>query len=191
MGKNRLKELRKSHGMTQEQLSEKTGLSVSYLSRLEASRRDLSIKNMTLIANALDCELRELLPAPTVPLVGYVGAGASVIPIDDYAKGVGIDDVEAPPAATRSTVAAQVRGDSMPGVAEDGWLIYWDERNDPPNERHFGKLCVVGLSDGRVLVKKLYQSKSQGLFTLISTGAEPIIDIVVEWAAPVSFIKPR
>ena len=127
----------------------------------------------------------------TVPLVGIIGAGGAINAIDDHEKGAGFDDVEAPPGASSSTVAAEVRGDSMPGVAEDGWLVYWDERGDPPSDRHVGKLCIVGLEDGRVLVKKLYRSKVHGLYSLISTGAEPILDVAVAWAARVSFIKPR
>lgn len=38
------------------------------------------------------------------------------------------DFASRPPDATETTVAALVRGDDMSGIAEDGDVIYWDDR---------------------------------------------------------------
>src|SRR5690606_31648593 len=101
-----------------------------------------------------------------------------------------IGEAEAPPKATPSTVAVEVRGDSMRGVAEDGWIVYYDDRREPVTDDLLGRLCIVGLADGRALIKKIQKGSSPGLFHLYSSSAEPIFDAPVEWAAKVNFLKP-
>ena len=53
------------------------------------------------------------------------------------------------------------------------------------------KLCVLGLADGRVLVKKLTSGGISGRYTLKSNTEPPIYDAAVEWAAPVKQMSPR
>ncbi|MGV8841349.1 MAG: S24 family peptidase [Bauldia sp.] len=125
-----------------------------------------------------------------VPIVGLAGAGpAGTVAFAENDGELG----EAPlaPNATHRTVAVEVRGDSMHGTAEDGWLIYYDDRRDPPDESLLAQLCVVGLADGRVLVKWLRSGRSRGLFDLESNSAPPLRDAAVEWAARVTAIVPR
>ncbi|HLO78168.1 MAG TPA: S24 family peptidase [Magnetospirillum sp.] len=127
--------------------------------------------------------------ALTVPLVGYVNAGATV---SMFAVGQGpFEEVEAPPGGTEHTVAVEVRGDSMAGMAEDRWIIYYNDRQEAPHEELYGKLCVIGLTDDRVLVKKLHPGRKPGRFDLYSTNGTPLLDQHVSWAAKVEWIKPR
>lgn len=58
---NRIKEIRARRGLTLEQLEEATGISASYLSRMEAGTRNLSVKNLELIAKALHTQPAQLL----------------------------------------------------------------------------------------------------------------------------------
>ena len=61
MYNNRMKEIRKEIGMTLEQLSEKTGISVGYLSHLERGTRDNpTICIMDKISYALGRSLQEV-----------------------------------------------------------------------------------------------------------------------------------
>jgi transcriptional regulator with XRE-family HTH domain len=124
----------------------------------------------------------------TVQIVGYVGAGAAII--FDQEGDVPLGEAPRPMGAGATTVAVRVRGESMPGSAEDGWLIYYDSRQDPVTEGLMGKLCVVGCTDGRVLVKKLYRGRSEGLFDLAPTIGSIEKDVAVRWAARVEWIKP-
>lgn len=126
-----------------------------------------------------------------VPLLGYVRAGAAayyyadadnpldwVPPIDD-----GTDD----------TVAVQIQGESL-GSFFDQWLVYYDEVRSPVTPDLIGKLCVVGLMDDRVVVKKIRRSKSKDprLFDLISNnGMDDITDVEIVWAARVKHMAPR
>lgn len=125
----------------------------------------------------------------TVPLVGVVEAGNTLVL---YADGQGpLGEVEAPPNATRSTVAVEVRGDSMRGIAENGWIVYYDDRREPVTDDLLGgRICIVGLADGRVLVKKLQRGSGPNRFHLYSESAEPLFDQEVSWAAKVTWIKP-
>lgn len=124
----------------------------------------------------------------TVPVVGYVGAGGSI----SYQEGQGpFGEAEMPPGEIGTTVVAvKVQGDSMSGLLEDGSTVYYDNRRDPPDETLFKKLCVVGLTDGRVLIKRLYPGRKPGHYDLHSTNAPVLIDEHVLWAARVSWIAP-
>lgn len=85
----------------------------------------------------------------------------------------------------------KVRGTSL-GPALDRWLVFYDRVEDPPKESLHGKLCVVGLPDGRILVKQLRKARVNGLWHLYSNYAdEPILDQEVIWAAPVRAMTPR
>lgn len=120
-----------------------------------------------------------------VPLKGYVGAGQAIYPIDDG----GDDLVDAPPTSNGSTVAVRVRGDSMLPLFEDGSLIYYS-RHLPPGEM-LNRRCVAKLADGRMLVKTLRRGAGEGFWTLTSTNSADIEDVVVEWVAPIDWIKPQ
>jgi phage repressor protein C with HTH and peptisase S24 domain len=56
---NRIREVRKSKHMTLDDLAEETGISTSYLSRIEAGSRELSLENAVRVARALECEVAD------------------------------------------------------------------------------------------------------------------------------------
>lgn len=125
-----------------------------------------------------------------VPVVGLVGAGpgGSVA----FAESDGeLGEAPTVPGVSDKTVAVEVRGESMRGTAEEGWLVYYDDRKTPPTESMLGQLCVVGLADGRVLIKWLHRGRGPGLYDLESASAPTIRDVAVEWAGLVTAIIPR
>ena len=123
-----------------------------------------------------------------VPLVGKVGAGAAAT-FFSAAQGP-FGEVPAPENATRDTVAVEIEGESL-GSFFDRWLVYYDDVRRPVTSDLIHKLCVVGLADGRVLIKKLERSKTRGLFHLLSQTEGPIFDAEVDWAARVKTMMPR
>jgi transcriptional regulator with XRE-family HTH domain len=124
----------------------------------------------------------------TVPIVGYAGAGGAVV----YSEGQGpFGEAVMPPGGSKATVAVVIRGDSMTPQLDDGWIVYYDDRHAPPTSALFGKLCVVGLSDGRILVRKLYPGRKPDHFDLLPTNGAIMQDQAVEWAARISFIAPN
>lgn len=137
-------------------------------------------------------EARPSLPAESeflVPVAGYVGAGASA---HYYAVSQGdLDRVPAPPDSDVHTVAVEIKGDSI-GPLFNQWLIFYDDVRSPVTPDLIGRLCVVGLTDDRVVVKKIRKSKTAGLFDLISNDdRENITGVKIVWAARVKHMAPR
>lgn len=121
-------------------------------------------------------------------LVGYVGAGSQA---HFYRDGQISEPVELPPGGGISTVAVEVRGGSMRGIADSGWLIYYDDLRSPPTDDLIGKLCIVETEDGKVLIKVLQRGRRKGRFDLESTTESTMHDQRLAWAARVTWIKPR
>lgn len=67
MSENRIKELRKSRGMTQVELAEKLGVTQGAIQKLENGVMDLTTKWMGTLATALEVRPYELLPKEWQP----------------------------------------------------------------------------------------------------------------------------
>lgn len=127
--------------------------------------------------------------APTVPIVGYVGAGAEVFPINDFEPGDGFNRAECPRGLNPATTeAVMVRGDSMLPI-DDGWVVFYSR--EPMTGQHIiGHLCVVQLDDGRGLIKQVRRGYTAEKYNLISTNATPMEDVSIRWATRVRAILP-
>jgi hypothetical protein len=124
-----------------------------------------------------------------VPIRGLAGAGpeGSVL----YSSGDGnFGEIEAPRDAKDTTEALEVRGNSMYGMANDGYLIFYEDKEEP-SENHMGHMCVCFLQDERVLVKFPSLGSAPGLFHLESVNAPMMRDIPVRHFAIVTDIKTR
>ncbi|MEP9370482.1 XRE family transcriptional regulator [Mesorhizobium sp. KR1-2] len=186
----RLRARMEAKGLSMRTLSMAAGLGNTFVRDMLERSRVPSIDKFAKIAKVLDTTVADLLGEQPdaqrfVPLMGYVGAGQAVYPIDDG----GGEMAEAPPEASESTVAVRIKGDSMLPAFEDGWLLYYS-RHLPPHEM-INRRCVVQLADGRILVKTIRRGAAQDVWTLTSTNAADIEDVVVEWAAPIDWIRPR
>lgn len=120
-----------------------------------------------------------------VRLAGYVGAAQEIYQFDEDGAGW----ADAPPGAVDGTEAVEVRGDSMLPLYKSGAILYYSKQLPP--EAMVGEQCVVRLEDGRVLIKTIRRGSSRGFYTLVSLNAPDIEDVVIEWAAPIDWIKPR
>jgi hypothetical protein len=139
------------------------------------------------IAHAFGVITDDLFTDRSAPVIGFVGAGDAA---HYYASGDSeLDRVRAPDNATENTVAAEIRGGSLGGFF-DGWLVFFDEVRSPITPDLLGELCVVGLPDDRVVVKKVQAARS-GLYHLISATEPPMLDQEVAWAARVTGMRPR
>ena len=186
---NRLRELRIKAGLSQDELARRMGTTRSQIVKLERGERRLTDKWIERAAQALGVPMAWIIEAATVPLVGLVGAGAQLV-FHHETHGP-FDEVEAPPSSSPGMVAVEVKGDSMRGLADDGWVLFYEDRREPVTDDQLGDLCVVVLPDGRMMVKKLQRGQAPGLFHLYSSNSDPIFDQPVAWAAKVVWIKPR
>lgn len=187
---------RKAMGKTLEDVAGALGMSPQNLGKIERGLVDLLPDHLAPLAAHLGIAPADLLREPTdstvasksVAVVGFVGAG-SVATL--FSEGQGpFDHVEPPSNANDNTVGLRVEGGSL-GPAWADAVIFYDDVRSPVTPDQHGRLCVVGLEDGRVLVKIL-RSAGDGTFHLFSnTLEEPMLNERVTWAARVKAAHPR
>lgn len=135
------------------------------------------------------------LPEPRSPkmvrLKGYVGAGSQA---HYYALAdQDLEEVEAPPGASDKTVAVEIKGSSM-GKALESWLVFYHDVRTPVSPEQINQLCVVGLADDRILIKRIERRKNgkRGFDLISNNPEEPTIeDAQIEWSALVTDLRRR
>lgn len=170
---SRITELREGRGLTLEQLAEIVGISTSYLWRLENEKRNLSLKNMTKIAQALDVKPEDLVaenpPQHRVPILTWVSAGAMAR--DDGQQDI-IGEADAAGLDPRGNwIALRVEGDSMDRISPPGSVIFVN-LND---KRLVTNACyIITNGDGEATYKRFRASPPR--FEPVSTNSahEPI-----------------
>lgn len=185
---NNLRKLRDNRGWTHQQAADAMGVSRGQFIKLERGERRLTADYIAMACRAFSVEPSEVLgERASVMIVGHVGAGEEAF----FADGQGpFGEVPAPSYATDSTVAVEIRGTSL-GELFDRWLVFYDDIRTPPTRDMMGRLCVVGLADGRVVVKKITRGHLPGTYTLLSNVGPPMYDLPVLWAATVNGMAPR
>jgi hypothetical protein len=177
-------------GKSRSGLAAALGRAPSAVTALLKGERKLKADEITVISAYLEFDPPTPQRSRSVPIIGIAGAGADGSIVFSEQEGA-YGEAPVPPGGTERTRAVEVRGESMRGIAEDGWLVYYDDRRDPPDSSMIGELCVVGLSDGRTLIKYLYPGTEAGLFNLESTTEATLRNVSIEWAAAVTAIIPR
>lgn len=127
----------------------------------------------------------------TAPVVGYVGAGEVVLPIDDYPIGQGFEHVDLPEGVFgEDIVAVRIRGDSMRPL-RNGWLIFYRRSQDGVPDECVNELCVCQVADGPCLVKEIRRGSKPGLYHLVSWthGVDILEDQRLDWAGLVLSVK--
>jgi transcriptional regulator with XRE-family HTH domain len=188
---NNLRALRESRSWSQDQAAQALETTRNQYAKLEGGSRRLSDVWIARAAAAYGVDAGDVVTdrRALVPVVGFVGAGSEA---HFYGESQGpLGDAPAPDGSTAQTIAVEVRGDSL-GSFFDGWLVFYDDVRSPITDDLIGRLCVVGLEDGRVLIKMIMRSKgNRELFDLHGQFGEPILDAAVTWAAPVKSFVPR
>lgn len=182
---SRVRAARKAKGLTQMQLAELAGCKQADIYRIESDE----IKNSKYLNAILEILDLSTSRRAMIPVVGYIGAGAEVLAIDDHAKGDGFEHVEAPPGMLNG-IALIVRGNSMAPVYKDGYTIFI-EKTLSAIDNLIGDDCYLQLADTRCFLKTLHYGTKPGTFTLLSYNAPPIENVIIERAYPIAYIKPR
>lgn len=181
-----VREAREARKWSQGELARKAGTSQQNVDRIERSETVHS-RALPAILAALGLSSASVERGKTVPLLGFVGAGAQMFAFDVHAGDEPLEEIQRPDGATDETVAVQVRGDSMKPAYKDGDVLYYDQQENGGLEHLVGDECVVRLADGRTFVKELRMTG--GRYWLYSHNAEPMLDVSIIWAAKVKWVK--
>lgn len=167
----RIKEARKSAGLTQLKLAKKTELSRSYIGDIEKDRYNPSVSTLQLIATATNTPLEDLLPStktvsPTgrgvrIPVLGRVVAG---IPIEAVEEILDYEEITPELAATGEFFALKIRGHSMEPRMMEGDVVIVRRQDDVDS----GDVAIVLVNGDEATVKRV-KKQPEGI-TLIATN---------------------
>lgn len=164
MEHNRLAEMRKRAGLTQQQLAEKIGVTQQTIWYYENDRREMKSSVLVELSKALGCSVSELLglgsmrgvvntsPSPSrqMPLVGRIAAGTPREAI--YQVGETHDAPEALWQAHPNGFWLTVSGNSMNRLFAEGTLVLID----PDEEVRNGDVGVVFVNGDDATLKRVY-----------------------------------
>lgn len=190
---NRIRHFRDQLDITIEELAELTGLSVSYVSRLESGERNLSVKNLNLFATALGVKSQELLPQEeeklqnVVPVMGRIGAGAEILPEDEQVPPEGLYEIETPFPIPDDAIAFEVAGESMwPRYDEGDIVICWKQGVNI--HEVLGWEAAVKTDTGKRYLKRVLKGATNGTYDLESHNAAPIRGVQIVWVAAIQSV---
>lgn len=183
-----LRQIRIESGQRQVDLIEATGLEKTTVWRYEQGRTSIFNDGARAIFGALGLKTDEAIVAavagaPRARLLGDVGAGAEVFPLDEDG-----DRLVAPPGMA-APVAVRVTGSSMTPAYQPGDILFAEEAAQVAHDV-VNRDCILQTADGKRLVKRVHRGSAPGLFRLFSYETQDLTDDVeLLWAAPVRWVQ--
>lgn len=193
---HRIKGLRKQKGLTQQEFAAKLGVTQPTVHRWEKGAFTPDDKMLEVLSDMAGVptavfrygEIRT--GRRMIPVAGHVGVGAEILPVADQTA----EEVDAPPDSGLYMVAVKVRGDAMLPAYADGDILFYGRDPglggvDPAT--CVGRDCVVKLVNGPTLVKRVALGGGRNTYLLMSFIAEPMVNVRLEWASPIRWVKRR
>ncbi len=118
-------------------------------------------------------------------IVGKVGTGGE---IRRFTGNPVLERIEAPQWSD-SPNAVEISGNSQLPL-QDGWLVFYGAEQQGVSEMCVGKLCVVQVKDGPLLLKTLHRGARKNRYRLESWDAPTQQNVKIAWAARVTDIRP-
>src|SRR6201993_2770298 len=133
----------------------------------------------------------DYLELNAVPIMGRVGAGASIGPEHEQVPPEGLGEIELPFPIAEETVAFEVVGDSMLPKYENGDVIvvYRDQRY--PLSSFYGEEAAVRVRSGERYLKTDERVNAANVVNLTSFNAKPITGVKLEWIGEICVTLPR
>src|SRR5213592_923578 len=133
----------------------------------------------------------EYLGLNSVPIMGRVGAGASIEPEHEQVPPEGLGEVELPFPIAEETIAFEVVGDSMLPKYENGDIIVVYREQRHPLSSFYGEEAAVRLKSGERYLKTIERGKSPSVVNLSSFNAKPIVGVKLEWVGEICLSMPK
>jgi repressor LexA len=135
--------------------------------------------------------ITEYLGLNSVPIMGRVGAGASIEPEHEQVPPEGLGEIELPFPMAEETIAFEVAGDSMLPKYENGDVIVVFREQRHPLSSFYGEEAAVRLKTGERYLKTIERGKSPNSVNLKSFNAKPIVGVKLEWIGEICVTLPR
>jgi transcriptional regulator with XRE-family HTH domain len=189
----RIKEAREGAGLSQSALGNAFGITREAVSLWESDKNAPTLDKLGLLLQQTGRTADWLLTgedrvggsAPEATLVGKVGAGAEINRFEhpDVLAGIPV------PPGIGAVNAAIIEGDSQYPLLP-GWAVFYGPENQGISDGCIGKLCVVQVQNGPLLLKTLKSSGRKNIWRLESWNAPPREDVKIDWASKVVDIRP-
>jgi transcriptional regulator with XRE-family HTH domain len=157
----RIRAIRERLGLTKTGLAERIGVSQPTVTRWESNQDVPAERHLQTLAAMIGISVPELrygcagLSEP-VPVVGYVGPEAVVVPLRPERRESELEQVATLPGLDdRHVLALRVRGNDAAPILRDGWLVFYQRPDGGIPDNCVGQICVIGLADGRLLLREL------------------------------------
>ncbi|MDX3927652.1 MAG: XRE family transcriptional regulator [Shinella sp.] len=182
-------------GLNMKAVSLKAGLGETFVRDMLERGRVPSIDKFQRLAKVLGTTVADLLDegieiSSSVPLVGYIGAGAEVLPEFEQVPPEGLDQLEIPFGLPAEMLALEVRGDSMLPVYRDGTAIIVYREQKKPLDAFYGQDAAVRTTDGRRYLKTIMRGHGNSV-NLLSWNAAPIENVRLSWIGEIFATLPR
>lgn len=173
-------------GLSQRQLARAIGLDPSAVSLMLRGKRKMDVQEAGVVAKALGVSVDEVLRHAGVAVERGEGPGRCAVVgwVDDqglvHDESLGVVD------GPRDTGLVCLRVQAREVM--DGWLLFYREISGVSLEA-VGRLCVVGLEDGRKLLRPVRRGYGQGEFVLGGWWNERSGSVRLVSAAPVLWMR--
>jgi transcriptional regulator with XRE-family HTH domain len=194
---DRFRERMEAQGYTMKSLSLAAGLNESFVRDMLQRGRRPSLEKFsrliailgTTVADIMD-ESPEADSGRSVPLMGYVGAGAEVEPDFEQVPSEGLEQIPVPFHLPADMIAFEVKGDSMLPQFRSGavLIVYREQRRSL--ESFYGEEAAVRTSDGRRFIKTVLRGSQPGRVNLMSWNAQPIENAHLAWVGEIFTVFP-
>lgn len=184
----RVEAKRKERGWSKAELARRARISptnmTKYLAGKVAQPRGDAIQR---IAQALDVNTLSLLwgglEADGLNIVYFAAHGDP-----DHAIGLG-ESLQQPMLTTNydKLLQAALVEEPFAFTVAKGATVHWSKRW--PASELLNKFAVVKIAGGDIVFRTIRNGTKPGYFTLTNANAEDLIDVVVDWAAPIDLIR--